>query len=515
MSQLLFTANYTVDPVAGTVTDPLGVDRKIRPRTFKLLLLLLSKERQNLSKEDMLQQVWSDVVVGDHVVFQSIKEIRQVFAPVEVIKTVPKQGYTWLLPVTTDTVDVEKESDKTQSHTSSRGVFASLVVICCVLLAALVWVTQQPTQKVSGSLLVLPVSDRIKDADHRWVRLGAMDQLIQRLASGEDNGVLHTDYVLQIMARAKLANHDNTDENRQSSQGFSQEITPEDIRKLFLVSGANLIVELALDGAPQDYQLLYTLHRRSGSTKGVVFDKSIPESVAQLAHIIARQSGLDVNELPSDYHSGFANEMIANALAAREQGDTETATVLLEAAVSSEKSNLTAKRLLLESYINQGHFEAAEMLLKQAFLNLSRLDKGNREQIRITFIAAVNEMQQMRLASAEQYLHEAEILATELNDWLYLAYIAELRGRVAQHQQQFEQAQQLYQQAIEFHRVLQCPYGESNGLLNMAMLANARQSQLEANAYLDQAMNLIQQRQLTELEKRARQWQQHLNSGSN
>lgn len=497
MSQIFLTANYRVDPVAGTVIDPEGRECKIRPRTFQLLLLLLSRPKQNFSKQDIMAQVWSDVVVGEHVVFQSIKEIRQVFEPAEVIKTVPKQGYTWIH-------DVEELSDTSGSKSlndlttpKGKALFFSLAGICLVLIFALIWVTQLPEQKLSGSLVILPVNDNIKDTDHHWVKLGAMDQLIQQLASGEDTGVLHTDYVLEIMERADAP-----------LQGYNSD----DITDIFTVSGASLIVETTLTGVPQDYKLLYTLYRQTNIKKGVVFAKSIPVALEKLANIIAHQSGLNVNTLPADYLSGFSNEIIANALLAQENNDIESTIQLLEAVVAKEKSNLTAKRLLIEKLMQQGEIARAGDLLQDAFKELEALDEPNREQIRIGFFAAVNQIQKMNIASAEALLDETEILATDLNEWLYLGYIAEVRGKIAQQQKQFEKAEQQFQQAISYHKVLHCPYGESSGLLNLSMLANAQGHQERAQDFLQKALALTQQRQLIKLQKRVADWQQQLQS---
>ncbi|BDX05879.1 hypothetical protein MACH26_14000 [Planctobacterium marinum] len=442
-----------------------------------------------------MAQVWSDVVVGEHVVFQSIKEIRQVFEPAEVIKTVPKQGYTWIH----DVQELEASSGtKSQSDTSSTGKKAlvlSLSGLCLALIFALIWVTQLPQQKLSGSLVILPVNDNIKDADHHWVKLGAMDQLIQQLASGEHTGVLHTDYVLEIMERANTP-----------LQGYSSD----DIANIFTVSGASLIVETTLMGVPQDYKLLYTLFRQTSIKKGVVFAKSIPAALEKLANIIAHQSGLNINPLPADYGSGFSNEIIANALLAQENNDIESTIKLLEAVVAKEKSNLTAKRLLIEKLMQQGEIERAGELLQDAFKQLKALDKPNREQVRISFFAAVNEIQKMNISSAETLLDKTEILATDLNEWLYLGYIAETRGKVAQHLGQYQRAEQFFQQAISYHQVLHCPYGESNGLLNLSILADEQGLERKAQAFLNEALTKTRQHQLIQVEKRVQDWQRQL-----
>ena len=67
---------------------------------------------------------------------------------------------------------------------------------------------------------------------------------------------------------------------------------------------------------------------------------------------------------------------------------------------------------------------------------------------------------------------------------------------------------------MDYHDVLQCPHGQSNGLLNLSMLAMEQGEVEGANQYLSQALTLIEQRELTTLVDKAQDWSATLNANN-
>ena len=95
MPKYFKSVNYEVYPVSGKVFFE-GKSLKIRPKTLQLLVLLLEAQNEIVTKKAILEQVWDDVLVDDQVIFQSIKELRKLFSGLDVIKTLPRKGYTWI-----------------------------------------------------------------------------------------------------------------------------------------------------------------------------------------------------------------------------------------------------------------------------------------------------------------------------------------------------------------------------------------------------------------------------------
>ena len=71
----------------------------IRPKTLALLLFMIERQGQIVSKEQLLSHIWDDVTVNEGVIFQSIREIRQMFAELIVIQNHPRKGYQWVAEV--------------------------------------------------------------------------------------------------------------------------------------------------------------------------------------------------------------------------------------------------------------------------------------------------------------------------------------------------------------------------------------------------------------------------------
>ena len=101
---------------------------------------------------------------------------------------------------------------------------------------------QSKPNTVAGSIVILPTQNQIEGNDHSWIRLGLMDQVIQRLPNNQAHGVLQTDYVLEVLERAGAPLNN---------------VQPEHIKQIFTVSGAELVVSSKLSGSPHDYQLSY------------------------------------------------------------------------------------------------------------------------------------------------------------------------------------------------------------------------------------------------------------------
>src|SRR5688572_17399738 len=77
---------------------------ELRPKCLHLLLFLVQKGGKLVSREVLLEQIWSDVVVGQETLSRTITEIRQALgdhadAP-QYIETVPRHGYKFIAAVT-------------------------------------------------------------------------------------------------------------------------------------------------------------------------------------------------------------------------------------------------------------------------------------------------------------------------------------------------------------------------------------------------------------------------------
>lgn len=500
MTHIYHSSGYKIYPRSCKVFSPDGKENIVRAKTFQVLQLLLDGKGQIQTKENILNTIWNDVVVDEQVIFQSIKELRKVFGDSDVIKTYPRKGYAWIpnIEIVTEP-PLESNSGSQPANTKPLITYLKRVIlVVSVVLVAYVTIQQFATTAplISGSIVVLPVQTDIADSDHNWVRYGAMDQLVQRLSSSDHHGVLQTDYVLEVMARVP---------------NLHKTIIQQDISQIFQVSGATLIIELKLSGSVQDYQLIYSFHEKNGMERGAVLDNTIGGAVDQVAVIVAARLGQTRVTNQGEYYSAFSNEMLANALESIQNGNNERAITLLEAAISTEPDNVAAKRILIRLMVETHEHLKAQALLVAA-MKQAKATNNTKEMVRLLFWQAGNLAQQGKMEAALSNFQAAELAANTIKDWLFLAYIAEMRGRIHQSKQAFSAAHTQYEEAIKYHQVLQCPLGQSNVLLDLSRLSFEQGDLNAALLYANQSLTLIEQRQLVKLKPQAQQWLQTLTS---
>jgi DNA-binding winged helix-turn-helix (wHTH) protein len=174
---------FTLDVDRGALLSA-GVDIKLRPKSFEVLTYLVERYGRLVSKNELLDAIWSETVVTDDAVTQCLVDIRRAIKDQsqKVVRTVPRRGYIIDIPVT------EHGGMVTAPDTPPRGTFASglsrwrlgaaLVVILGV---AVVWwgfasigvevpesVEPQPAAK-PPSIAVLPFLDMSPLQDQGYV----------------------------------------------------------------------------------------------------------------------------------------------------------------------------------------------------------------------------------------------------------------------------------------------------------------------------------------------------------
>ncbi|MEQ3515239.1 winged helix-turn-helix domain-containing protein [Pseudoalteromonas sp. BZB3] len=474
------TLDYYINPHALTLQSIGGEAVAIRPKTCQLLILLLENAGKPVSKQHILDTVWADSVVAEQVVFQSINELRQIFINEEVIKTIPKQGYVWL-------PDVSKFATSEPKHKINRH---TITVIICSIVIAFIFVLyyfslkqhEQPKKNtVAGSVVILPTQNQIEGNDHSWIRLGLMDQVIQRLPNNQEHGVLQTDYVLEVLERAGAPLNN---------------VQPEHIQQIFTVSGAELVVSSKLSGSPHDYQLSYILHYRNTQQKGVLFGRNIQGVIDGFSDKLAEQLGEESSLQANNYHADFNHEMLGVAIDLKLEDNHLAAKPLLESIIAHDPENLTAQRLLINTLFELKDYSAVKKHLMLAIPLAQKLNDKN-ELSRLHYLNAIHAIIEGDEELAKSRVEQALKVAQSNNDWLFMAYSKDLLARIAQHQGEYELAKTYYLEAKKHHQVLRCPVGESSIWASLALLAKKQNKLDEFNIALDTAKQIARSRALT------------------
>ena len=91
---------YTLD-VARSSLRTADRDVELRPKAFEVLCCLVENADRLVTKEELIEAVWPDVIVSEHVLTHCVSEVRQAIGDggQTIIKTVPRRGYRFVAAV--------------------------------------------------------------------------------------------------------------------------------------------------------------------------------------------------------------------------------------------------------------------------------------------------------------------------------------------------------------------------------------------------------------------------------
>ncbi|HEX8197738.1 MAG TPA: winged helix-turn-helix domain-containing protein [Pyrinomonadaceae bacterium] len=131
-----------------------GQTKKITPRAFEILLFLIGRNGQLVSKQELFEAIWKESFVTDNALTRMVKEIRQVIGDdadsPRFIETVPKRGYRFIAE--TKSVKTAKSAADTEN------------------------------QKDVSSIAVLPFINLSGDSDNDYLSEGITESIINNLS---------------------------------------------------------------------------------------------------------------------------------------------------------------------------------------------------------------------------------------------------------------------------------------------------------------------------------------------
>jgi adenylate cyclase len=97
---ILRFGRFTLDLARGRLSAE-GRDVDLRPKSFEVLRYLVENADRLVSKEEIVNAVWSNVVVSDDSLARCMSDVRLALGDAEqcIIKTIPRRGYMFAAPV--------------------------------------------------------------------------------------------------------------------------------------------------------------------------------------------------------------------------------------------------------------------------------------------------------------------------------------------------------------------------------------------------------------------------------
>src|SRR3984893_17905159 len=91
---------YTLDLTRGCVRNENG-EIELRPKSFELLSYLVANAGRLISKDELVNAVWPNVIVSDDSLPQCVSDLRHALSDADrrIIKTVPRRGYLFDAPI--------------------------------------------------------------------------------------------------------------------------------------------------------------------------------------------------------------------------------------------------------------------------------------------------------------------------------------------------------------------------------------------------------------------------------
>jgi TolB-like protein/DNA-binding winged helix-turn-helix (wHTH) protein/tetratricopeptide (TPR) repeat protein len=188
---------WLVDPALDSISR--GTEtQKLEPRTMRLLMCLANSAGAVVSVDQLLNEVWSGVIVGSASVYQAVSQLRRLLGDVDpnptYIATVPRRGYRLIASVkrvaaTSPTVPVPAPIDGAASPAARRRaarpiILGGVALIALILAGSWLWERQTSSRSAGGaaSIVVLPFIDLTADQAGQEFCDGLTEELSNWLA---------------------------------------------------------------------------------------------------------------------------------------------------------------------------------------------------------------------------------------------------------------------------------------------------------------------------------------------
>jgi TolB-like protein/DNA-binding winged helix-turn-helix (wHTH) protein/Tfp pilus assembly protein PilF len=157
----------------------------VTPKGIEVLLVLVERAGQIVTKEELLRRVWPDTFVDEGNLTQTIFLLRKALGNgpnTQYIHTVPRRGYRFTAPVSCPQLGPECRQPNPGPRLPRRNMLIAAVLCACLLLAF--WglrsvVRQQPPIR---TIAVLPLDNLSRDASDDYLADGITDALTTDLA---------------------------------------------------------------------------------------------------------------------------------------------------------------------------------------------------------------------------------------------------------------------------------------------------------------------------------------------
>lgn len=398
--------DYELD-VAGQRLAHRGAVIAVRPKTLATLCYLIENRHRLVTKDDLLDSIWADADVQDQAVFQSISELRSIFAGESCIETVRGRGYRW-------TVQLRSPESPPRSYWSRRRTVLAASLSAVVVVITVGLFLKQPQ---SVSVVINPITSP------------------SHLAGGDEIAPSVTQ-MLQRQMRQMGWDSRRGDGGPLPANAFGVDVDLE-------VADAGLVLRWALsNGDVEDSGLI-----ESYTPLGAVRD---------LAAELHKSLQLRVGD---DYGALAIADMVDRASHYIDMENYDLAKSYLDVVLAEQPDHLSARLALAYTYQQtQRHQQALEagLAVHQAAL---RTDSHADRMVSAILLSRVLSTMS-RYTESERFAREALELGSSINDLLAIAEAQEQLGEISLANGDIGTGRERLAVALQYYNTF-CPTGET------------------------------------------------------
>ena len=193
------------------------VEARLEPRVMDVLVCLVERAGDVVSRETLNEQVWGNLVVTDQAVTNCISELRHHLgddrSAHRVIETIPKRGYRLTAPVQlAQPAQPEPPSIEPTRRSVAGGVWMSGIALLAIALLGVAWLRwRNASAPVISSVAVLRFENAAGEEALDYLSLALSDETATMLTKSRDIAVRPFDYVAGedplAAARARKVDH--------------------------------------------------------------------------------------------------------------------------------------------------------------------------------------------------------------------------------------------------------------------------------------------------------------------
>lgn len=181
--------SFTLDAARGALMKG-DVELRLRPKSFEVLRFLVENPGRLVTKDEIFAAVWGGTIVTDDSLTQCLIEIRRAIGDEtrEVVRTVPRRGYVFELPVQeAGAVPPAETSAATIAPLLPRRWLLAALAVAAVAVLAWWGVARKPADVPgaaaarANSIAVLAFADMSEGRDHEYLADGVSEEILNLL----------------------------------------------------------------------------------------------------------------------------------------------------------------------------------------------------------------------------------------------------------------------------------------------------------------------------------------------